>query len=195
MFKIYESMMYELLAGKIFYREFFVDFRILVDTFFLGKGYWWTGCVFKSLNGLFTIHNSNIDAKTLHTQARQRMSLKNSVCDLFAAMSANCNSQETNNLDPYEFSIISLDHVGVSYPISRPGPSHCRGSCFGLFGSENLDESCRLTPPMAGRQVGDVGSDVRRDAKFMETNKDSRFMMFYDCFMSILDDDILGPRV
>ena len=60
-------MMYELLAGKIIYREFFVDFRILVDTFFLGKGYWWTGCVFKSLNGSFTFHNSNIDAKTLPT--------------------------------------------------------------------------------------------------------------------------------
>ena len=63
--------MYELLAGKIIYREFFVDFRILVDTFFLGKGYWWTGCVFKSLNGSFTFHNSNIDAKTLHTHTGQ----------------------------------------------------------------------------------------------------------------------------
>ena len=123
-----------------------MDFRILVDTFFLGKGYWWTGCVFKSLNGLFTIHNSNIDAKTLHTQARQRMSLKNSVCDLFAAMSANCNSQETNNLDPYEFSIISLDHVGVSYPISRPGPSHCRGSCLAQRTSMNRAGSRRPWP-------------------------------------------------
>lgn len=61
-------------------------------------------------------------------------------------MSANCNSQETNNLDPYEFSIISLDHVGVSYPISRPGPSHCRGSCLAQRTSMNRAGSRRPWP-------------------------------------------------
>ena len=105
------------------------------------------------------------------------MSLQNSVCDLFAAMSANCNSEETNNLDSYEFSIISCYHAEVSCPVSRP--SHCRGSCSFLFGSENLDESCRLTPPMAGGQVGMLEAILEEIDNFMETKKDSRLMLFY----------------